>query len=163
VAREKSSRDAVAAEAARKRRREVKEVSRVEKWIESEVGDGVIVQVDDEESGARQVKLARTVNDGELNNAQRQQRRWDDPIARMPSKATSSKNKAGALSTAAGSVDVRNEYTGPPGPPNRYGIRPGPRWDGVDRTNGFEDRIVEQRLAATTKADDKYRRDMSLL
>ncbi|KAL1881591.1 Pre-mRNA-splicing factor cwc26 [Paecilomyces lecythidis] len=75
---------------------------------------------------ARAMPLARTINDEDLNEELRARDRWNDPAAQF---LTSKKEGV--------SVSGKPLYKGA-FQPNRYGIRPGHRWDGVDRSNGFE-------------------------
>ncbi|KAF3767471.1 hypothetical protein M406DRAFT_288544 [Cryphonectria parasitica EP155] len=90
---------------------------------------------------ARGMAVARTADDEEMNRELKEQRRWNDPMARF---LDAEEERAGPK-TSAGGVDEKGSkkasrkpvYKGP-APPNRYGIRPGYRWDGVDRSNGFE-------------------------
>ncbi|KAF2403174.1 hypothetical protein EJ06DRAFT_528126 [Trichodelitschia bisporula] len=75
---------------------------------------------------AKYLTVARTADDVALNEELKEQERWNDPAAQFIT--TKKKNK---------SVTGKPLYQGGY-PPNRYGIRPGHRWDGVDRGNGFE-------------------------
>jgi pre-mRNA-splicing factor CWC26 len=75
---------------------------------------------------AKGMNIARYADDEELNDEQKVQGRWNDPAAGFLRK-----KKAGR------SITGKPLYQGG-FQPNRYGIRPGHRWDGVDRGNGFE-------------------------
>ncbi|KAI0300172.1 Pre-mRNA-splicing factor of RES complex-domain-containing protein [Multifurca ochricompacta] len=112
-------------EAARKKReREEREAQKME-WGKGLVQRDEVEIRRQEEEHIRQRGFTRYVEDEELNRAQRDQERWNDPAAAfMTKKRTKGPRKP--------------EYTGPPPPPNRFGIKPGYRWDGVDRGNGFE-------------------------
>jgi len=74
----------------------------------------------------------RYADDTELNENLKEQDRWNDPAAAF---LTKGKKKNGP------SVP---QYSGPPPPPNRFGILPGYRWDGVDRSNGFERQLMQK-------------------
>ncbi|KAI9681520.1 MAG: Pre-mRNA-splicing factor cwc26 [Caeruleum heppii] len=75
---------------------------------------------------AKYMPVSRYADDAELNDELKAQDRWNDPAAGFLEA-----KKAGK------SVTGRPLYRGP-AEPNRYGIRPGHKWDGVDRGNGFE-------------------------
>ncbi|GKU03091.1 pre-mrna-splicing factor cwc26 [Fusarium langsethiae] len=80
---------------------------------------------------AKLMSFARTVDDKEMNQEMKEQDRWNDPMMQFMSEKKDSGKGQGKKSKR------KPVYTGA-APPNRYGIKPGYRWDGVDRGNGFE-------------------------
>jgi pre-mRNA-splicing factor CWC26 len=81
--------------------------------------------------------LARGKDDVEMNEEMRQAERWNDPMAEFLAAAEepAAAGKGGGGGKKKGGR--RPVYKGAAAP-NRYGIRPGYRWDGVDRGTGFE-------------------------
>lgn len=120
----------VAMKRAEARRAEEEKRIKEEKAREAQMGDVQRQQREarkQELQEAKAMPLARTIEDETLNDELRARGRWNDPAA-------------GFLTAKAGpgaSVTGRPLYQGA-FQPNRYGIRPGHRWDGVDRGNGFE-------------------------
>lgn len=78
---------------------------------------------------AKLMTFARGADDKEMNKELQEQERWNDPMMQFMSEKKSTAGK--------GKSKRRPVFNGA-APPNRYGIKPGYRWDGVDRGNGFE-------------------------
>ncbi|EKD21456.1 uncharacterized protein L3040_006164 [Drepanopeziza brunnea f. sp. 'multigermtubi'] len=78
---------------------------------------------------ARFMTVARGVDDVEMNEELREVERWNDPAAQFLVRKEDGKSRSGKW--------MKQTYKGAAAP-NRYGIRPGYKWDGVDRGNGWE-------------------------
>merc|ERR1712060_992570 len=75
--------------------------------------------------------MARDKNDTDMNNYVKSIQRIGDPMEQyLAEKKKKADKKKGKFP----------EYQGPVPPPNRFAIKPGYRWDGVDRSTGFERR-----------------------
>ncbi|KAF2097204.1 hypothetical protein NA57DRAFT_77458 [Rhizodiscina lignyota] len=82
---------------------------------------------------AKLMTVARYADDVEMNQELKERDRWNDPAAGFIAEKKQGK-----------SVSGRPLYKGAAWP-NRYGIKPGHKWDGVERSNGFEKKWFEAR------------------
>jgi len=123
--------------------------------------------------------FARGRDDAGLNASQRDALRWGDPMAHLVAK----KQRVALEDAAPSLVDPSNKKNmktsgfiipqdipghswmrrGVGAPPNRYSIKPGRHWDGVDRSNGFETKMwkeQQRRAARDTEAFMYMQSDM---
>ena len=119
----------VAMKRAEARKKIEEESAKVAAELDAQKGDVQRAEHERQKQELREAKfmtVSRHADDVEMNEDLKKRERWNDPAARFLTK------KSGAKS-----VSGKPLYTGS-FMPNRYGIRPGHRWDGVDRGNGFE-------------------------
>ena len=55
----------------------------------------------------------------------------------------------------------RPVYSGPTPTPNRFHIRPGYRWDAIERGNGFESKLLLKLNERSSRKDDEYKWSVS--
>ncbi|KAI8622631.1 Pre-mRNA-splicing factor of RES complex-domain-containing protein [Chytriomyces sp. MP71] len=94
-------------------------------------------------------KFAVHKDDEELNERLKGRTHWGDPLAGLGSSSSS------GLGSKGGRAD-RMRYAGS-FMPNRFGIEPGYRWDGVDRGNGFESKLTQSKYAKVSLAQEAYK------
>eukprot|EP00794_Sanderia_malayensis_P000328 gene328-960_t len=91
--------------------------------------------------------LARYKDDTDLDAMLRTQDRAGDPMLEFMRKS----------SAKAKDKKEKPRYKGPNPPPNRFSIWPGYRWDGVDRSNGFEKKRFGAIAERKSVAIDSYK------
>ncbi|KAJ8667816.1 hypothetical protein QAD02_009479 [Eretmocerus hayati] len=91
--------------------------------------------------------LARYADDQDLESELKSRDRGEDPmLAYMKEKEINEGKRAPEAPKYEGSYM-----------PNRFGIRPGHRWDGVDRSNGFEKKWFEARNSRKAVEEEAYK------
>lgn len=93
--------------------------------------------------------LARMADDADLRDHLREQERMDDPMLMYMRKKKQEESKKKG-------VEVKPKYKGQ-FPDNRYNIAPGYRWDGVDRSNGYEKKYFSMINSKKSMEEEAYR------
>jgi len=140
----------LAAEAADRREKEKRQEEIDEKY--AKWGKG-LKQVEDREDKLERdlhemgKPLARYADDADLDERRKMEMHAEDP---MMEEIMEKQIKDGTRKPE------RPSYQGS-SMPNRFGIKPGHRWDGVDRSNGYEKRWFEARNARTAIQEEAYK------
>ncbi|KAL7499304.1 hypothetical protein ACHAWT_009979 [Skeletonema menzelii] len=108
---------------------------------------------------AADMTLARGIEDEQMEQRRMAVIREGDPMAMYAWKKQQEEEQSSQniSSNLAGNAPRKPVYKGPPPKPNRYGICPGYRWDGTDRGNGFEDKVLEALHSKGRKKEEAYK------
>jgi len=92
--------------------------------------------------------LARDADDADRDAHLKAIDRQEDPMLAFIKKKNAKKTDL--------NIERYPEYKGPQPAPNRFGIRPGYRWDGVDRSTGFEKKLFDSQTQRKARAQEAH-------
>lgn len=125
-------------------------------------------EVDEKQRELEEIKyepFARTINDSKLEELRKQEIRDGDPMAeyfmsKKPKREASEDRDERIKPSRDSSQPTKKSkpiYKGPQPPPNRFKIRPGYRWDAVDRGNRFEHKLLVKMSEKASGREDEYK------
>lgn len=100
--------------------------------------------------------LARYEDDEDREQLLKAKELDEDPMLQFV-RRKKEKEKVREAATRGELVFRKPLYSGPPAPPNRYAILPGHRWDGVDRSNGFERKLLDKHAEKMAMQEEAYK------
>uniref|UniRef100_A0A7S3PN01 BUD13 homolog n=1 Tax=Aplanochytrium stocchinoi TaxID=215587 RepID=A0A7S3PN01_9STRA len=141
----------------------------LEKKLEYEWGVGKIDKEKAEENrreleDAKNSSFSRYADDEVINDRLKSRIRSGDPMAALLSSNSSRRNNNPNSFNAGQQAQQNNSkpvYKGPPPAPNRFGIQPGYRWDGIDRGSGFEKKYLEAQNTKKADSEERYKWSVS--
>lgn len=115
-----------------------------------EWGRGLVKKdVVQEESGGGSFTVS--VNDKVRDQRLKNQDRWGDPMAGL----LEGKDGGDAKKKKKKDKMFELEYSGPGVKPNRFGIKPGAQWDGIDRSNRWEEKVFARMNAGRVRQQER--------
>ncbi|KAI8323860.1 hypothetical protein GQ54DRAFT_296552 [Martensiomyces pterosporus] len=136
-------------EAARKDEEEKRREKEKRQLMQTEWNKGLVQQRQKTEEQKRIESMRRSgegftvyADSGEIDAEKRAKQHWDDPALKF-------------LESKKTAASKYPEYKGN-APPNRFDIRPGYRWDGVDRSNGYEVSFFKRQAGSSAQRAEEY-------
>lgn len=133
-------------------------IERYKAWGRGLVQVGKFKKTFQELSDMKNQPLSRYKDDKELDEILKAQDREGDPMAAYIAQASSTDpNKSSSnCSTNIKSVEQSRKFSNCSAT-NRFSIKPGCRWDGVDRSNGFEQKLINIKAKTLSAAEHVYK------